>query len=180
MSDPLTLFATVLEKFDNHSKWNNAIFGKIKTISNSNTKVGSVGQLFIERLCGELSMPCSFPLNPEGKRLTQSPWDIKIPDIEFELKTATEDTNGNFQFNPIRYHRTYQGLLCLGVSPTNLYFGVWSKGDVATGKAGSLVSMEKGANASYKLTKAPLQLHEIANFQSEIRKFAEDFKRKGS
>jgi hypothetical protein len=127
-------------------------------------------------LCEQLSISCSFPLNKKGKRLTQSPWDIKIDDIEFELKTATEDVGGNFQFNHIRYHRPYQALLCLGVSPANLYFRVWSKADVATGKAGKLVSMEKGANASYKLTKMPIQLHEINKFKSEIEKFSREFK----
>lgn len=173
MINPLELFVAVLEEFDNDSKWNNAILGKIKTISN--TKVGSVGQLFIERLCGELFIPCEFPMNTLGKRLTQSPWDVKIAGIEFELKTATEDTNKHFQFNHIRYHRPYQAVLCLGVSPANLYFGMWSKSDVVTGKAGNLVSMEKGANASYKLTKAPDQLHQIEHFQEEMKRFSEVF-----
>jgi hypothetical protein len=178
MCNPIKLFAAVLEEFNDDSKWKDAVLGKIKTISN--TKVGSVGQAFIERLCGELSMPCSFPTNKKGKRLAQNPWDIKIADIEFELKTATEDTNNHFQFNHVRYHRPYEGLLCLGVAPANLYFGIWSKGEVATGKAGSLVSMEKGASASYKLTKAPNQLFEIAVFQSEMEKFASQFKKQGN
>lgn len=175
MSNPVDLFAEVLEEFSNHSKWDNTTLGKIKTISN--TKVGSVGQVFIEKLCEELDMPCLFPINKKGARSTQSPWDIKIGDIEIELKTATEDISGNFQFNHIRYHRPYEALLCLGVSPDNLYFRIWSKADVVTGKAGSLVSMEKGANASYKLTKTPPQLHKIAEFESEIKKFAEEFKK---
>jgi hypothetical protein len=174
MSDPLELFKTVLAEFHDDTKWDKALFHKIKTISN--TKVGSVGQAFIERLCAELSMPCSFPFNAKGERVTQSPWDIKIANIEFELKTATEDTNNNFQFNHIRYHRKYQALLCLGVSPENLYFGVWSKGDVTTGKAGNLVSMEKSANASYKLTKAPKQLFKISAFKKKIKEFSEVFK----
>lgn len=174
MSDPIKLFEIVLSEFYNDTKWDNSVFGKIKTISN--TKVGSVGQLFIERLCCELAMPCFFPINTKGKRSTQSPWDIKIADIEFELKTATEDTSGKFQFNHIQYHRTYQGLLCLGVSPSNLYFGIWSKADVVTGNAGKLVSMEKEANASYKLTKAISQLYKIDHFQSEIIKFASEYK----
>jgi hypothetical protein len=172
--DPINLFATILQEFYDDLKWDGAVLGKIKIISN--TKVGSVGQLFIERLCGQLAMPCEFPVNEKGERLTQSPWDIKIANIEFELKTATEDTNGKFQFNHIRYHRPYEGVLCLGVSPANLYFGVWSKADVVTGKAGKLVTMEKGANASFKLTKAPNQLYDIANFQSEITKFSLEFK----
>jgi len=174
MFDPIKLFASILQEFHDDSKWDGVVLGKIKTISN--TKVGSVGQLFIERLCNQLSMPCSFPTNRRGVRSTQSPWDIAIANIKFELKTATEDTSGKFQFNHIRYHRPYQGLICLGVSPANLYFGVWSKADVTTGKAGPLVSMEKGANASYKLTKAPSQLYEISDFQPVITKFSTEFK----
>lgn len=174
MFDELKLFEQVLIEFKDHSKWEGATFGKIKTISN--TKVGSVGQTYIERLCTELKIDFSFPLNNKGIRVAQNPWDIKINGIEFELKTATEDTNGNFQFNHIRYHRTYQALICLGVSPSNLYFGIWSKADVATGKAGSLVTMEKGANASYKLTKAPNQLFDISEFKVRIKKFSDFFK----
>lgn len=173
MCNPNQIFKEVLAEFNNHSKWDNADFGKIKTISN--TKVGSVGQDFIERLCDALLISCSFPLNSHGDRASQSPWDIKIGGIEIELKTATEDVNGSFQFNHIRYHRKYQGLLCLGVSPSSLYFGVWSKADVATGKAGSLVSMEKSANASYKLTKKPEHLHNIDDFKEVINSFSEKF-----
>jgi hypothetical protein len=173
MHNPLKLFEDILSCFSNHTKWDEAPFRKIKTISN--TKVGSVGQSFIEKLCEDLSIPYIFPTNPTGKRLTQNSWDIKIYDISFELKTATEDTSGKFQFNHIRYHRPYQGLICLGVSPENLYFGVWSKAGITTGKAGSLVTMEKSANASYKLTKSIDQLHPIIKFQEEIKIFSTKF-----
>lgn len=175
MCDPIKLFEAALTEYDNHSKWDGAPLGKIKTISN--TKVGSVGQSFIEKLCTELNIPFSFPVNTSGGRLTQNPWDIKISGIQFELKTATEDTNNNFQFNHIRYHRPYQALLCLGVSPANLYFGIWSKADVVTGKAGNLVTMEKSANASFKLTKSPKLLFSIDRFNDEIQKFSEAFKK---
>ena len=167
MNDPIELFASILEEFHNDLKWDGAILHKIKQISN--TKVGSVGQRFIEKLCDQLTISYLLPAS------TQSPWDIEIKNIKFELKTATEDISGKFQFNHIRYHRPYQGLLCLGVSPANLYFGVWSKADVTTGKAGNVVTMEKGANASFKLTKAPSQLYEIADFQSKIEKFSGEF-----
>lgn len=173
MSDPFEIFESVLSGFSDHSKWDGAKFGKMKTISN--TKVGSVGQAFIERLCIELNIDCDFPENAQGERLTQSPWDIRINGVEFELKTATEDTTGNFQFNHIRYHRPYDALLCLGVSPEALYFRAWSKAEVTTGQAGRLVSMEKNANASYKLTKNPAGLIQIGDFDSEIKKFTSEF-----
>ena len=92
------------------------------------------------------------------------------------MKTATEDTTGNFQFNHIRYHRDYQAVLCLGVSPNDLFFALWSKADVVTGKAGNLVTMEKNANASYKLTKSSKSLIHINEFRVTLEEFARHFK----
>jgi len=173
MCNPIELFAEILKESHDHSKWDGATLARIKTISNS--KVGSVGQAFIEKLCEELTISCIAPLDSKGKRKNQNPWDLEICGIKFELKTATEDTGGKFQFNHVRYHRQYEGLLCLGVAPENLYFGVWSKSEVATGKAGSLATMEKGANASYKLTKDPRQLFPISSFKEEVEKFRNKF-----
>jgi hypothetical protein len=167
------LFIDALKKNVDNPKWNSGDFIGIKTVSN--TKVGSIGQDFIEHLCDALSIPCSFPMSKNKLRAKQSPWDIEIGGIKFELKTATEDTSGGFQFNHVRYHRKYDALLCLGVTPNKLYFGLWSKADVTTGKAGNLVSMEKGANASYKLTKKPNQLIPITEFEQKIKEFTDHF-----
>ena len=172
--DYKALFTSALENNTDNPKWNEGDYIGIKTVSN--TKVGSIGQDFIEALCGELAIDCDFPMRINNiDRATQSPWDIKIGNVKFELKTATEDVSGNFQFNHIRYHRPYDAVLCLGVAPDKLYFALWSKADIATGKAGTLVSMEKGANASYKLTKRPQQLMSIEEFNAVVRKFVENF-----
>jgi hypothetical protein len=168
-----SIFLSALSAHHNDERWANSDFGGIKIISN--TKVGSVGQDFIEKLCIELGISIAFPENEHGDRLNQSPWDIQINGIKFELKTATQDVNGSFQFNHVRYHRRYQALLCLGVAPNELYFGVWSKADVTTGKAGNLVSMEKAANASFKLTKRPANLMAISEFDTVIQKFTNEF-----
>jgi len=168
--DYKNLFIEALKKNTDSPKWNEGDFIGIKTVSN--TKVGSIGQTFIESLCDAFSIPYSFPVKENNTRLTQSPWDIEIHGVKFELKTATEDTTGNFQFNHIRYHRPYDAVLCLGVTPNELYFGVWSKADITTGRAGNLVSMEKGANASYKLTKNPSNLFPITDFEQKIKEFA--------
>ena len=173
MPDYKNIFLTALANHKNDSKWDKGNFIGIKTISN--TKVGAVGQDFIESLCEELSIPFEFPLNKKKVRASQNPWDIQINGITFELKTATEDINGAFQFNHIRYHRDYEAVFCLGVTPNNLFFGIWSKADVATGKAGKLVSMEKGANASYKLTKLPSGLSPVSKFQDVLTKFTKGF-----
>lgn len=174
MVDYIGLFKSVIEKHKNDTKWDDGSFAAIKSLSN--TKVGTVGQDFIEGLCGALGVSIIFPVNRSGARLTQSPWDVKLFNISFELKTATEDTSGKFQFNHIRYHRNYDALLCLGVSPDELYFNLWSKADVVTGKAGRLVSMEKGANASYKLTKSKHELYQIGDFEDKLKQFSESFK----
>lgn len=172
--DYKSLFAEALEKNTDNKKWAEGDYIGIKTISN--TKVGSVGQDFIESLCKAHSIPIDFPLRTNGTRATQSSWDVDINGVKFELKTATEDVSGCFQFNHIRYHREYEAVLCLGVTPEHLYFGAWTKADVATGRAGRLVSMEKGANASYKLTKKASGLRPITEFDRYMREFTETYK----
>lgn len=169
----VALFKSVIEKHSNDKKWAVGELAGIKTLSN--TKVGTVGQDFIEELCNTLNIPIIFPLNTKNKRLNQNPWDIKLNEITFELKTATEDTGGKFQFNHIRYHRDYQAVLCLGVSPNELLFNIYSKADIATGKAGKLVSMEKGANASYKLTKGKQDLFSLDVFAEKLKEFVTSF-----
>jgi len=164
------IFKDVLKQYNNHSKWSSGDFKDIKLLSN--TKVGDVGEAFIAKLCEELDIDYEFPLNKKGEHTRTSPWDIKINGNTFELKTATEDIHGNFQFNHIRYHRPYEAVLCLGVSPNSLQFDLWSKADIVTGKAGSLVSMEKGANASYKLTKRKDKLFDISHFEDKINSFS--------
>ena len=163
------IFLSVLKKYSNHEKWAKSIYKDIKTISN--TKVGAVGQAFIECMCNRFNMTVAFPLNKQKKRVAQSPWDLKIDGISYELKTATEDIKGAFQFNHIRYHRHYDAVLCLGIAPNELYFNAWSKAAITTGKAGRLITMEKGANASYKLIKTKDQLNQISAFYSIMTEF---------
>ena len=164
--DPGDLLRELLAGYTDHPKWDGAPFEAIRRVPN--TKVGDVGQDFVEALCVDAEFACVFPEKADGTRLRQSPWDIQIEGTTFELKTATEDVKGAFQFNHIRYHRDYQALLCIGIGPAAIYMDAWSKADVTTGKAGNLVTMEKGANASYKLTKRPDQLRPISAFEDHV------------
>ena len=174
MTDYLNLLTAVLERHDDHSKWNDSRFERIKRISNS--KVGDVGQEFIELLCQEYGIECEFPLNWRGQRARQNPWDMRILGVTFEVKTATEDVGGAYQFNHIRHHRDYQALLCLGISPEDVHFGAWRKGAVAEGMAGNLVSMERGGSASFKLTKRPGDLYAVHLFGPYIRHLVSDLR----
>lgn len=164
--DHKELMQRVLVRYDNAKKWQDAPFGHIKTISNSH--VGNVGQDFIELLCKETGFDCAFPATRKGTRSTQHPWDMRIEQATFEVKTATEDISGNFQFNHVRYHREYEALLCLGIAPSHIFFGAWLKSDVVTGKAGKLVTMDKGSSATFKLTKSQRQLHSIVEFETRV------------
>jgi hypothetical protein len=166
MPDARAILQGVLAQHQDADKWVGKPFEHIKRLSNS--KVGDVGQDFVEALCREVGLDCEFPLNRKGTRARQNPWDIKVEGVDFELKTATEDVSGSFQFNHIRYHRPYDAVLCVGISPDNIYMNTWSKAEIVTGKAGNLVSMESGANASYKLTKRPDALHSIDEFEAAI------------
>lgn len=167
--DHLAILDKVLLRHNDAKKWDGVRFSKIKIISN--TKVGTVGQNFVEELCKQLRFKIEFPQGKVRKRTPIGPWDIKIENQTFEVKTATEDIKELFQFNHIRYHRPYDALLCIGISLDRIFFAVWSKAEVTTGKAGNLVSMEKGANASYKLTKKKSDLMPIAKFDTEMKKF---------
>jgi len=151
----------------NDKKWLGSRNEGIKIVSN--TAVGKVGQAFVESICIALGIPFTVPRNTLGKLLNQSPWDIAILGKQFELKTATEDVSGCFQFNHIRYHRPYDAAIFVGIAPDLILLDSWSKADLVTGKAGRLVSMEAGANASYKFTRRPSQLHPIKSFESRVR-----------
>jgi hypothetical protein len=173
MADLHALLMQVLDRHADADKWAAAPFEKIRRIPN--TKVGDAGQDYVEALCQLYGLSCRFPEDGKGKRSKQSPWDIEIGGIRFELKTATEDVSNSFQFNHVRYARDYQALLCLGIGPDAVWFNLWSKADVATGKAGRLVSMEKSGSASYKLTKRKADLLPIDQFQSVVGAFVNDF-----
>jgi hypothetical protein len=173
MDEIRQLLAQVLDKHADANKWIDAPFEKIRRLPN--TKVGDAGQDFIEALCDRCGLLTAFPEGTGGKRSKQSPWDIDIGGIQFELKTATEDVSKSFQFNHVRYARKYQALLCLGISPTDIFFNVWSKAQVTTGKAGTLVSMEKSGSASYKLTKRIVDLKSIDEFEVTMREFITNF-----
>lgn len=162
-----TLMDEAIAAAANDKKWLDSRFKGIKVVSN--TAVGQVGQAFVESLCRALGLSFTVPVDKNGKRLNQSPWDIAILGKEFELKTATEDVKRCFQFNHIRYHRDYDAAIFVGIAPDQILFDCWSKADLVTKKAGKLVSMEKGANASYKFTRRPAQLYPIADFELRIR-----------
>ena len=149
----------VLREHPVADRWADAPFERIRRIQTASR--GMVGQQLVQRLCEELLLECELGRSP-------GPWDIRIESRTFELKTATEGENRTFQFNHVRYHRPYEFLLCVGITPREIVFDAWTKADVTTGGAGRLVTMEKGATASYKLTKRAARMRPIDEFKEHI------------
>lgn len=166
MVDAAQLLLEVLGQYDDADKWLGQPFEKIKRLSNS--KVGDVGQDFVELLCRAYGLIYAFPKGKDGRRLRQAPWDIRIAQTTFEVKTATEDVHGSFQFNHIRFHRKYEAVLCVGIGPSIILFDAWTKAEVVTGQAGNLVTMDKGSSATHKLTKRKHALRPIPHFEDHI------------
>ncbi len=160
MNNAVQLMQSVIARYANDNKWVNAPLGGVKSLSN--THIGDIGQNFVEEWCRQLG------LTWVGSGSRQSAWDARIEGITFEVKTATEDINGNFQFNHIRHHREYQAVLCLGIAPDTVLFDAWRKGDVSEGKAGRLVTMDRGSSATFKLTKKRSDLRQVSEFSERI------------
>ena len=161
MCDPLKLLLKIAKERTKLGKWTDQPLELIKVMANS-TK-GDLGEAFIS----EYSKALGFKVAKRQNRLGD--YDAKINGMTFEIKMATEDVGGNFQFNHIRYDYDYDWIVCLGISPTDIFFDVWSKGDLVTKKAGHLVSMGRGQNSSFMLTKPKDDLRPIAEFKEKIR-----------
>lgn len=137
----------------------------------SNTAVGKVGQTFVRKLCEETGFSYEPPYTEKGAEAYNSPWDLKIENVTFEIKTASEDTADSYQFNHVRLHRKYDALMCVGVAPDDIYFNLWTKAEVATGGAGNLTSMEQGGASDFKLPKRRSQLNSIDDFEGTLDAF---------
>lgn len=160
--DPLKIFHDVSIGKIIDKKWTGQPHEAFKHLANSSK--GDAGEEFIKRYTEALG----FKIENRVSRLGD--WDVKINEKTFEVKCSTEDITGSFQFNHIRYDSKYDYLLCLGVSPNNLVFDIWPKGEVATGLAGNLVSMGKNQNSSFKLTKKLSALKDIYKLKKIISK----------
>ncbi len=167
MSKSIEVMQKIIATYHNNPKWDDAPLGLVKRLSN--THIGDIGQDFVKEWCEILEMEWK----DSGSR--QHPWDAEIEGITFEVKTATEDIGGNFQFNHIRHHRQYQALLCIGIAPDAVLFDVWRKGEVSEGVAGRLVTMDRGSSATFKLTKRKDALRPISEFRDRIDAIVQTF-----
>ena len=127
-----------------------------------NTNRGQIGEGFLRRYLVLNEVEVS-----SESRIT--PTDLVIEGRPFEVKTASEDVTGGFQFNHVRLDRKYDFLLCLAISPSSIRFNAWRKGAVAEGRAGSLVRMAEGQSVTFKLTKRLDDMRPIEELPDWIR-----------
>jgi len=122
------------------TKWSGSRFEIIKNLAT--THKGDFGEEFITDLLNEICV--------ESKRVNKGKgtFDVLARQKKLEIKTATEDTNGNFQFNGIKKDIDYDYVVCLGVSPNELWFNIFSKDQCQA----LTTSMIKDGSETFKLT----------------------------
>lgn len=127
-----------------------------------NTNRGAIGEEFIRQYLKASGIKVS-----SGSRTAIT--DVKIEGHPFEIKTASLGANGTFQFNHVRLDRNYEYLLCLGICPQEIVYNMWRKGEVAEGKAGTLVRMAEGQAVTTKLTKQLSAMLSIEHLADNLR-----------
>ena len=161
--NPLELMLEVIQEHTPTSKWSGTTLEPFRQVANTNR--GDIGEEFIARYLGQSDIPVH-----RGTSRIEA-WDLEISGLKFEIKTASEDRGGSFQFNHIRLDRNYDYLLCLGIQPEAIVFNGWRKGEVSEGVAGTLVRMAEGQSVTHKLTKRPhdmMDIEELPGWVSSI------------
>lgn len=134
-------------------KWAKGRFVAIKALSS--TEKGNIAEAFVVWLAQRHGLKAAPHESKRGE------YDVMVSDKKLEVKMASEDVSGNFQFNGIRYDTRYDFLCVLGVSPDAVMFNVYTRAELLNM---TLVSMQKGANASYKLTRKKSELRDLSEF----------------
>ena len=98
------LFLEVIREHTPQSKWIGSTLEPFRQVANTNR--GDIGEDFLFRY-----------LKQSGIRVARNDsrvavWDLEIEGRKFELKTASEDMSGAFQFDHVRLDRNYEYISC--------------------------------------------------------------------
>ena len=127
--------------------WKNSPLESLNKLKNDCS--GKVGELFIEMICKNSSVQCSYNGDINSKDGT---YDIIINDKKVEIKTAKLGKHKGFQHESLRSNG-YDYLLFLDITPSSFYitilprFDLHSKSDLLGRKA----HLRKGTNDVFKL-----------------------------
>lgn len=150
---PLELMIAIINERTKRSMWTDSPLEGYQRFDNTNR--GAIGEEFLVRYLTQ----AGIAVEQRGSRV--APVDLHIAGWACEVKTASQGETGTFQFNHVRRDTPYQYLLCLGVCPSQLVFGAWTKEDVEQGRAGRLVDMAQRQRTTSKLTKNLADLRPI-------------------
>jgi len=162
--NPIGILAAIVRRrlLEEQTDWVGKPLEEIKKLSGSS--IGIAGEDFVE----EMLLSLGYEI---VDRKMRGEYDFKIRNIRLEIKTATLDGNGSFQFNGIRYDKKYDVLMALGIAPSQIFFRFWRIKDLHDE---TLVRMAKDTNSAFKLTKKPESLLEISEFSDEIARIVGD------
>jgi hypothetical protein len=160
--DPIELMVDIIKDHAPENIWIDSPLLAYRNLGNTNR--GEIGEEFIRRYV----TAADIEIATKGNRTAIT--DTQIAGHHLEIKTASLGANRTFQFNHVRLDRRYEYLLCLGICPQAIVFNMWRKGDVAEGRAGTLVRMAEGQAVTWKLTKKLSDMLPIENLPEMIRK----------
>ena len=138
-------------------RWDSGKFRTIKALSP--TEKGNIAEDFVVWL-GQNN---GFEAERHPKR--RGPWDVRIAGSTIEVKMATQDVNGSFQFNGIRYDYAADLIVVLGIAPDDVWFNLYERRDLFDL---TLVPMRKNSNSDFKLTRTPEQLLPVQEFKARF------------
>ena len=127
--------------------WTGSPLEAFRSVQNTNR--GDIGEEFLVRYLTKAGVTIA---KNSARNLE---WDVRVFGKTFEVKTASQDSGGGFQFNHVRLDRKYDFLLCLAVRPNQILAQFWSKGEVAEGKAGTAAGRRGARGLGHQLHLAP-------------------------
>jgi hypothetical protein len=157
--NPIELLIEIIKEHAPKDIWQGSPLAGYRILGNTNR--GEIGEEFVRRYLKESKIEVT-----RGIRTALT--DMGVLKSHLEIKTASLGANGTFQFNHVRLDRKYNYLLCLGICPNDIVFGIWRKGDVAEGRAGTLVRMAEGQSITFKLTKKLSDMRPIQEMPAEV------------
>ena len=157
--EPANRLAALIDEYarSKSQRWDIGRFRAIKALSA--TEKGNIAEDFAEWL-GNFN---GFDTERHSSR--RGPWDVRIAGFAVEVKMATQDVNGAFQFNGIRYDYPADLIMVLGIAPDDVWFNLYARRDLVDL---TLVSMRKNSNSDFKLTRTPAQLLPVRQFRTRF------------
>lgn len=155
------LIKEVVDGAKNLAKWDKGKFVGIKPLA-----AGHKGKI-IEKFAVYLAKQAGYKACPNPS--PTGDYDIVIADKRVEVKCATEDVHGKFQFNGISHTKKYDFLLVVGVSPDSVGFNIYTKKETTKKATVPMAkTARKTAGTTYKFTHTLGQLYSIARFQEVL------------